>query len=520
MTRRKSTRRLLRPISRRRTLQGLSASVGVGAMTGCGDDTTAPAGDSGESTGAVGTGGDGSTSGDTTAALDESSSGGGSTTGAPGFGEDCGPDSDLPPEQLLAPIETIVVVMMENRSFDHFFGAMLAQEQLPIDGLTGTESNDDAGGRTYPVFLSNDFVVEEDPPHGWDASHAQWNAGANDGFVREHILEGATEPGVVMGYHDRSQLPTLWTLASNFVVCDRWFASVMGPTQPNRFFLHLATSEGFTVNPEVGQFPSGIPSVFDRLSDAGISNVYYNSSLPFVFAYGKTEGVEPIGNFFEAAAAGTLPQFSVVEPVLTALNVIGNDDHPPADITMGQAFLATVYEALAQSPQWDNCLLIITYDEHGGFYDHVSPPTTFDERPEFQQLGFRVPAVVVGPHVRRGCVNSIQLDHVSVAATITRRWGLAPLNERVTMTNDVSSAVNPDYLDDPQPPVVLPQVTVRVPDSFTIPDPHGRMQHQIELVRTVEAGRLSRELDRRWAHDETMRLILDWGQRLGAIKLA
>lgn len=497
--------------------------MGMGAAGACADDGAggdATTGD-GTSDGPAGTtGGDPTTTGGgSTGGMDET---GTDSTGdpPPGFGENCGPESDMAAADLLAGIDTIVVVMMENRSFDHFFGAMLAEERLPVDGLVGGESNADAGGTAYPVYLSNDFVVEEDPPHGWDASHAQWNNGANDGFVTEHELEGFSDLGVVMSYHNRPQLSTLWTLATNYTVCDRWFASVMGPTQPNRFFLHLATSAGFQFNPEVGDFPTDLPSIFDRVEDAGLSALYYNSSLPFTFTYGKTEGVEPIGNFFEAAAAGTLPNFCMVEPVFTALNVIGNDDHPPADIQMGQAFLASVYEALAQSPQWENCLLVITYDEHGGFYDHVSPPTTFDELPEFQQLGFRVPSVIVGPHVRRGCVDSTVFDHVSVPATATARWGLQPLNERTAMTTDLSSAINPDYLDDPQPPVALPPVVVKMPDSFTVPDPEGKMQHQIELVRTIEAGKLGRELDRRWAHEDTMRAIVEHGVRLGVVKLA
>ena len=517
------TRTVIRRISRRRTLQGIGASMGAAAL-GCGDDGNAVGTGEDTTSGASGSGSESGSSSGTSSSSSSSSGGesgsGGSSdeTGEP-FGTDCGEMSDLPASELLAPIETIVVVMMENRSFDHYFGALALEEGAPIDGLTGTEANPDLRGNMISVFPSDYYVVEEDPPHGWDSSREQWNMGANDGFVRAHMNDGATIGEVVMGYHTRQQLPTYYTLASNFVLCDRWFASVMGPTWPNRYHMHLGHSGGLMSNPDIGDGLTGYPSIFDRLTDAGVDSVYYNSGLPFPLAYGRTEGIEPIANFFEAAAAGNLRPFVVVEPVLTAGGIIGNDDHPPADIRMGQAFIATIYEALAQSPQWDRCLLIITYDEHGGFYDHVSPPTTFDDvYPEFQQLGFRVPALVVGPHVRRGCATSVVLDHVSVPATATRKWNLEPLNNRCDMANDITSAIDPRYLNDPQPPVSLPPMQIRVPRSFRLP-PGQTTGHQRELERLMDRGGFPRHLDRRGAADETMQTILHWGVRLGALQL-
>ena len=499
----------IRYMSRRRALQGVSAMVGMTALGGCGDDG---ASGTGEGTSSTGSGTSGGTEGGTAGTTGEDASG--STTGAP-VGSQCSEVSDLSPEQLLAPIETIVVVMMENRSFDHFFGALSLEEGKMVDGLTGTESNPDDAGNPVSVFPSDYYVVEEDPPHGWDASHLQWNDGANDGFVTEHLAEGAQIGEVVMGYHTREQLPILYALADDYVLCERWFASVMGPTWPNRLHLHLATSGGETSNTGV----SGYPSIFDRLTDAGVDSRYYSSNLPFTATYGRTEGVEQVEKFFEAAAAGTLPPFCMVEPMFTFGGTIGNDDHPPADIRMGQAFLATVYQALAQSPQWDRCLLIITYDEHGGFYDHVSPPTTFDDQfPEFQQLGFRVPSLVVGPHVRRGCVSSVQLDHVSIPATVTRRFGLEPLNERVTQTEDLSHAIDPLFIDDPQPPVELPPVPIELPPSGSFLDPDQKLGQE-DLCKLLDRGDFPPELDRRAEHDQVMHRLLEIGERLGAVKI-
>jgi phospholipase C len=485
-------------LSRRRTIQGMGAVVGTATLGCASDDET------GDGTSA-GTGDTGGTSGDP--ATDES------TGGDDGpIGSACGDPGNLSADELLASIDTIVVVMMENRSFDHYFAARKLVEGHALLGLDGTETNPDGSGNSIGVFPMDLFVIDDDPPHGWGSSRRQWNGGANDGFITEYIAYGATDPSLVMGYHLREHLPILWSMADEYVLFDHWFCSVMGPTWPNRFYLHLGTSDGETGNNQL----SGLPSIFDRLDDAGITNAYYNTNLPVPVTYGKTEGIEPIENFFAAAQSGTLPQFVMVDPAFTFLNTIGNDDHPPADIRMGQAFLASVYQALAQSPQWDRCLLVITYDEHGGFYDHVSPPTTFDPLPDFQQLGFRVPGLVLGPHVRRGCVDSLQVDQVSILSTVTRRFGLEPLTERVAMSPDLSSAIDPLFVNDPRPPAPLPPVELRMPKSFEAPGFRGG---QVELAQLVDRMKLPNHLDRRRDSARVVRRLLELGADLGAVKL-
>jgi phospholipase C len=421
---------------------------------------------------------------------------------APAAVDACTATSSLTPEELLAGIDTFVILCMENRSFDHFLGARRLVEMRPEDGLTGNESNPDPNGTPVPVHALDNYTPA-DPPHGWDASHAQWNAGANDGFVREHAGDSQSD---VMGYYTRDHVPITNALADQAAVCQRWFASVMGPTWPNRFYLHGATSNGQKANVPV---LLGFTSIFARLDDAGISNVNYFHDVAWaVGGYAKLAGNQPIEQFFTQAMAGTLPQVSLIDPQFFGSGA--NDDHPAHDIRMGQALIASVVAALGKSPQWSKSLLVITYDEHGGFFDHVSPPTTVDDNPEFQQLGFRVPTIVVGPTVRRGCAIDAQFEHASVAATLTKRFGLAPLNARASAANDLSPCIDPTAT--PAAPPVLPPVTMPRKLPHRPPsDAHS------ELHDALAANPPPRHLDRRSEADAVTARVLGWAERLGAV---
>ena len=475
-------------MSRRRALQSLGALVGAATLAGCSDDGQANDDELGSES-ETGSTSDTDSSG-STGETDTSSDTGTDTTDTGEAPYDVCESSDLSAEELLAGIDHFVVIMMENRSFDHYFGALRAVEGLPVDGLTGSESNPTLLGDPVPVFNTAKWVHDEDPPHGWNASHQQFNGGANDGFVREYQNAGAQEYTEVMGYYLREQLSVYHALVDEYQLCDRWFASVMGPTWPNRFHLHCATSDGMQTNDPI----SGIPSVFDQLADAGISARYYASGLPFTISYGtplNAPHMAVIQQFFIDADAGDLPSFSIVEPILTAGATIGNDDHPPADVRDGQAFIATIYDALANSPNWDRCMLVVIYDEHGGFHDHVPPPLTVDpQHPGFEQLGFRIPNLVVGPQVRSGCVNGTIFDHVTIAATIAKRWGLAPLNERVAATADLSSCIDPALIDSPSPPISLPRVIVARKPLIHVPgaDFGGQVELAALLAKGDEAG--------------------------------
>lgn len=495
-------------VGRRHVLQGISAAA-VAAVAGCGGGATgaSTSGSTGFITGAGGASTSSGTGGQGGAGGEGGAGGGGGAGGAGGGEQDCTDTGGLSPDELLAPIKTIVVLCMENRSFDHYFGSLSLLEGKVVDGLSGTEQNPAPDGSPVGVFKLDDLTVA-DPPHGWDAAHDQWNAGKNDGFVIAHAGDDEQD---VMGYHVREQLPAMYALADAFTLCDRWFSSVMGPTWPNRFYLHGATSKGQKANLPV----IGFQSIFEACDDAGITHKNYYHDIAWCSgAYFKLGGLAKIESFFEDAAAGELPQVVYIDPHFFGNGA--NDDHPDHDVAMGQALIASVYAALAQSPQWNELLFVITYDEHGGFFDHVPPPTTEDGDAEFQQLGFRVPAVVVGPHVRRGCVVGTTFEHVSVLRTIQRRFGLDPLNARMEAAADLSSCIDPSFLGSPQPPATLPLVKVPMSRVFA---PRALPSTHPEMWAAAESGAFPRHLDRRAEGDAIAKRVLEYGARLGAVKL-
>jgi phospholipase C len=350
-----------------------------------------------------------------------------------------------------------------------------------------------------------------DPPHDWDPCHAQWDQGKNDGFVKAHA--GPSERDV-MGYHDRSQIKFTYWLADNFTVCDRWFASVMGPTWPNRFYLHAATSGGQKAN---NPFVVGGPrTIWEELKAKGLTGKNYTAGSVAWFTGGFVgkvlSGVNPVvtmDQFFNDAAAGKLPNFAIIDPDFQA-----NDDHPSHDIQLGQAFMASVYNALAKSPQWSRLLFVITYDEHGGFFDHVPPPTCADERAEFQQLGFRVPSIVIGPTVRRGYVHSVGLEHASVAATLATRFGIGMLTDRMRGANDLSGVIDPRLVDNPQAPPPPPPVPL--PARLLLDDAAPNSQPELEAM--IERGLIpARFVDQR-TRTERLRSWLQHAERLGVLR--
>ncbi|WP_437718710.1 alkaline phosphatase family protein [Sorangium sp. So ce448] len=501
------------PLTRRHVLTGLGAALGASAF-GCSTPEGAmllgnappiagSAGSADETDGAGGAGGsEGAVGSEGTVGSGRPE--GGEAGGAP---DRCAETGGLSPAELLAPINTIVVLCMENRSFDHYLGSLLLKEGRQIDGLTGTESNRALDGTRISPFQLDNFTPA-DPPHSWDAAHTQWNQGMNDGFVIAHAGPYQRD---VMGYHVREHLPVLYALADASTICERWFSSVLGPTWPNRFYLHGATSRGVSRNVPV----TGFTSVFELLSDAGISSRNYFHDVPWCSgAYFKFKGVSGIERFFEDAAAGLLPSFSVIDPQF--FGATANDDHPDHDVQLGQVLIASIYNALAKSPQWGQCLLVITYDEHGGFFDHVAPPTTTDADPLFTQLGFRVPSIVAGPFVRRGCAVSTVLDHASVIRTLEARFDLPALNARSAGANDLSCCIDPALLRDPQEPIVLPEMDISL-SRLRSRTESGISQP--ELWEAAERGLIPRHLDRRGEGPAITRRVLAHAERLGTARL-
>lgn len=472
-----------RELTRREALKLGAAATGA-AVIGCGND---------------GGRGDGQGDGDA-----------GPSRGDAGRDPDAGPPA---PTGLLGSIDTFVVLCMENRSFDHYLGARKLVEGIAVDGLEATMKNPGPSGDVFAYALA-DFTTES-PGHTWDAAHLQYNDGAMDGFVATH--EGEL-PQEAMGYMVRADLPVMWGMADEFCTCDRWFASVLGPTWPNRYYLHGATSNGVKSN-----LPAfGFRSVFSQMSGAGVTHANYFSDIAWAAgAYQKLSGNIAVEQFFDHAAAGTLPNFALIDPGFFGAGA--NDDHPDRDVRLGQAFLSTVYGALRASPQWNRCMLAITYDEHGGFFDHVPPPEVDDERQEFRRLGVRVPSLVAGPFVRRGEVVSTVLEHSSVVATLSRRFGLTPLNQRAAAAADLSSCIDPALIGDPQPGPVLPPPPAidlrRLREVDAELRAAGRPTSHTELWDLAESGAIPRALDRR---DRSLEIAETWlavGERLGAVEL-
>jgi phospholipase C len=419
----------------------------------------------------------------------------------------------LSDDELLAAIDTVVVLCMENRSFDQVFGARSLLEGRPVDGITREMKNVARDGREIFVNPLDRFSTP-DPPHTWDPVHRQWNEGAMDGFAREFGDVGVAD---VMGYYGRAQLPVSWALADHFVTCDRWFSSVLGATWPNRLYLHGASSNGVRENLPTSNFTS----IFTSLTEAKLSHANYFVDIPWAAGgYLKTGGNLPIERFFSDAASGKLPVFSVVDPGF--FGAAANDDHPAHDVRLGQAFINTVYNAVRFGPQWNRCLFVVIYDEHGGFFDHVPPPQTLDARPEFRQLGMRVPALVAGGVVRRGQTISQVFDHVSIIATLTKRFALTPLNPRVAVTAHLAACIDPALVGHPQPgpelPLAPPINMARLAQLDASTRGVRPTQHT-ELWDLAQTGRIPGALDRRAQALAITRHWLRVGADLGALRL-
>jgi phospholipase C len=433
------------------------------------------------------------------------------------------PDENMTPDnpRRALGLTNIVVLCMENRSYDTFFGARSLLEKRGGDGLAAGMANLDGMGQRFEIFRADKPCVA-DPPHGWTSSRAQWNGGKNDGFITAYQdAHGMTVGREVMGYQTRAELPISYALADAGTICDRWFCSLMGPTWPNRMYLHAAQSGGLKEN----KLPGGaldFPTIWHRLSDAGVSWGYYFSNVPVVALWGdlgRRPEVKRVENdFFIDAENRTLPQVTFLDPAFD-----GNDDHPPLPTLWGQQFVAAIYGALAKSPQWVNTLFIVTYDEHGGFFDHVPPPQVADDRsPDgFNQLGFRVPTLITGPYAKVGHVSSVLYDHSSVLAHIEKMFKLKPLTARDAAANTLDDAIDQDRLArrDPAAPVMLPSIDIREDDIHRACQgiAHIRATQPSDISRLADSGFFG-DLDLRWRERELFAAIADRAARYGAGK--
>jgi phospholipase C len=418
----------------------------------------------------------------------------------------------------LAAIQNIVVLMLENRSFDHMLGLLYADRDnvsptgQAFDGLTGKESNPGPDGKPVTVFpievnTSNDyFMPGADPGEGYQATNLQLfsadgaptpavatNAGFLTNFSNTLAWE-ASKPGWtplpgtvaadIMGIYTPAILPVLSGLAKGFAVCDQWFSSVPTETLPNRAFACAATSQGH-MDDTTKTFT--VPSIFGLLSDHGVSwKIHGYTASPLTklnFTDTTNAAATHFGQFadFQAdAASGSLTAFTFLEPDWGAT---GNSQHPNYSLALGEQLIHDVYDALRNGPQWHQTLLIITYDEHGGCYDHVSPPTTATPPDasvgefgfDFKRFGVRVPTVLVSPLIAPGTVfrvpaTSTPLDHTSILKTVEKRWGLPALTARDAAAPDVGAVLTlaSARTDDPLAGVTVPRTPPGNPAEFPI----------------------------------------------------
>jgi phospholipase C len=347
------------------------------------------------------------------------------------------------------PVRHIVISCAENRSFDHLYGFAAPVQAAGFGPGPGYTQPDASGGAHAPFEL--EALSSGDPPHSWRAVHRQWNGGAMDGFYTTAERDNG-DGNQALGYYTARQLPFYHSLFGTAGLCANFFSSVLGPTLPNRYYLMSGTSGGVTTNAVRGYdvFDSaGWPMILDLLDDAGLTWKIYNHFNEDVDA-GDTNNVAVFwsryahdprttatkDDYVRDLAAGRLPQVSWIIPSFT----LGSDEHPPASVTAGEAFQQEMITALRGSSAWEHAAFLLTYDEHGGFFDHVAPP-----RVDAYGLGVRVPLWVVSPLARRGAITSRRpADHASKLKFIERTFGLPTLASR-NHRFDLATPTGDDY---------------------------------------------------------------------------
>ncbi|MCB9682381.1 MAG: hypothetical protein H6733_13015 [Alphaproteobacteria bacterium] len=356
-----------------------------------------------------------------------------------------GVDAELPAS---IPIDHLVIVMNENRSFDHYLGRYGQDGAHDLDGLpSGWTVPGVDGGAVAPHHLDSP-CLPVDPPHTWEAMHTSWNRGALDGFVTRGAI-GGTDGTYAMGYYDEDDLPFYHWLVQTFATSDRYFSSVIGPTWPNRQYLYAGHSNG---GKETGENLMGDqPTIFDALTERGVTWGVYTDGTPRQDSLGwgfGHEGHALFATFLTQLADGTLPQVAFVDPSGK------QDEHPANDIHGGEAWAATLIAAAVASPLWPRLAVLYTYDEAGGLADHVPPPAAcvpFPDQPAFDHLGFRVPFFVVSPWARPGFVSHAVHEHASMLRLVELLHGIPAFTAR-----DANSDALLDLFDFESPPRLDP----------------------------------------------------------------
>jgi phospholipase C len=405
------------------------------------------------------------------------------------------------------PIDNIVVLMMENHSFDSYLGHLNQYTgRTDIESAPANASNPDTVGGPKP-WVHAPRLCALDTDHTWAGTHQEIDKGLMDGFAQ--VNEGTPVPaapdggkldpslgsgGRAMWWYDQTDLPLYYELASTFALADHYFSSVPGPTWPNRRFLYAGTSFGgtqtggaFALADETKYpYPGNPLSVLDELEAANVSWMYYSDGpLPTLFLLYSDYSTrwqrtvkDSFAAFQAAAKAGQLPAVSFVDPNLAITNTGGEtDEHPPGDIQLGQQFVGQVVQAVMSSPQWPHTALFITHDEHGGLYDHFAPPAACapdtiapilvsgdTTQGGFDSYGIRVVLIAVSPYAKKGYVGHRVYDHTSLTRFIEARFALPALTAR-----DANAEPPTDLFDFAQPPAFLSPPDIATPNV----DPAG-----------------------------------------------
>jgi phospholipase C len=384
------------------------------------------------------------------------------------------------------PIDHVVLVMQENRTFDHYFSTLTIPGQ-DIDVAPPDVTNPDPQhpGQTIRRFHQTQYCFDN-PGESWDEVHREIDGGALDAFTTvnaENDPQNDPSGTRAMGYYDETDIPYYYALARAWALSDRHFSSVQANTWPNRMFYMAATAYGIItdefapMSTQVDANGNLTPNLFTRMNDAHVTWKFYAQDLPtlailYATLQRSSAHIAPYAQFATDAAAGTLPQVSFVEGTALDGGVTADED-PPADMQFGQQMVSQIVSAVTSSPLWPHSAVFFSYDEQGGFYDHVPPqpacipddiPPTLgpgDVDAAFDETGLRVPLIVISPYAKRGYVSHVVTEHTSITRFIEARFGLPALTHRdanAVPPFDMFDFGHPDLSVPAMPDAVIDQV--------------------------------------------------------------
>lgn len=377
-------------------------------------------------------------------------------------------DEPTPEDRLetLTPIKHFITLMQENHSFDNYFGTYPGADGFPPGLCEPIDLNRPEAGCVEPYPIGDDAI--SDLAHSAETFEAQYNDGQMNGFVAAHGDRPADIAALAMGYYDDYNLPYYWNIADEYVLFDRFFTSSNGGSVRNHFYWVTGTPGNYERDSLKPEGFDEIPTIFDRLQEAGISWKFYVQNYDpdinfladlddgdhaqlvwvpllnyrrFVTDPELSSRIVPLDEFYDDLENGTLPAVSYMVPS-------GSSEHPPGSIQAGERFIRAMLTSLMRSSYWDSSAFMWTYDDWGGWYDHVKPPQV-----DAYGYGFRAPTLMVSPYARRGHIDTTELDFTSMLAFVEQNWGLDPLAERDRNANTFFDAF--DFESEPRPPVFL-----------------------------------------------------------------